>query len=157
MNDVHLPRFIARCQLWSDRLCHCQSRSDLFCQPNNLYETATRCQMHHGRFKGFLPLERFGMIAKRRFCVNGAPARTGARCPRQNANSAPRLQTVRNPVRFPWPLFVIYFCPQSLPKRERPPVFGKTRETNECWKSSGKAHHHLLKGLSPGLLRRSRD
>ena len=32
VNDVHLPRFIARCQI----------RSDHFCQPNNLYGTATR-------------------------------------------------------------------------------------------------------------------
>ena len=72
-------------------------------------------------------------------------------------NSSPAANPMRNPIRFSWPLFVICFCPQSFPERERPPVLGETRETNECWESPSKARHHLLKRFTPGLLRRSRD
>ena len=54
VNDVHLPRFAADCQTWSDQ----------FCQSSNLYGTATRKQDASRGFKGFLPLQREHYIKK---------------------------------------------------------------------------------------------
>ena len=98
MNDVHLPRFIARCQLWSGHFCHCQSRSDLFCQSSNLYGTATRSQMHCGDSKDFSPSNSWNDSKNDGGASMVATRRTGTRCRTRSAktNSAPRLPTVRN-------------------------------------------------------------
>ena len=55
VNDVHLPRFAADCQTWSDH----------FCQSRNIYGTATRGQMHRGDSKDFSP-SNANIISKKR-------------------------------------------------------------------------------------------
>ena len=50
VNDVHLPR------LYHDSDDNF-GQTDFVIKNAVLYGTATRSQMHHGRFKGFLPLE----------------------------------------------------------------------------------------------------
>ena len=110
VNDVHLPRFIARCQLRSDRFCHCQSRSNLLCQQTTYTEQppAARCitgiqRISHRasallRKLGFASADSprtVGMIAQTaapRQSPHPQNWRDVSDTSRQNANSAPHLQ-----------------------------------------------------------------